>query len=579
MAAGAVVGSLRVDLGINSAQFETGLKKAQSSLDKIGKVAFAAGAAIGAAMGGVAYAVKGALSSIDNLGKTAQKIGVPIEELSKLRHAADMSGVSFEGLTTSLRKLGDNIANAATNPAGEAARAFNAMGISIRNADGSLKGPADILPQLADGFERTRDGANKTALALTLMGKSGADMIPMLNAGAAGLNLMKLEAEQLGLVISEKTFKAAEEFNDNLSRMQKVGTGATTVLAGALAPALKDLSGTMVRLINETSLFEDAGHWLGEALKRTAEYGARLSYTIQRLGEDIRWLGEGARALASLDFAGAVKLGEASEARVQQLQEARDLLLSAIRNPAATTALPFRPPPPRDDAPAIERAAGAARGLNDAQKASNDLMEEGKRLREQMRTPQEQLNDSLQEYDHLLEIGAIDAETWGRAVKKAYEDAEGATKAAGVTLKDIGKQLETSFGSWIDSAIEGTFKLKDALASLAKDMARMFAQKALTMAIGLAIPGFAAGTNFAPGGLSLVGERGPELVNLPRGSQVIPNHDLGGMGGGVNINVNVAGATGNTEVMRMVEAGVSSGLERYDRNLGARMADKTWRRT
>jgi hypothetical protein len=42
--------------------------------------------------------------------------------------------------------------------------------------------------------------------------------------------------------------------------------------------------------------------------------------------------------------------------------------------------------------------------------------------------------------------------------------------------------------------------------------------------------GFAGGTNFAPGGMSLVGERGPELVNLPRGSKVIPNNRLGGSG-------------------------------------------------
>lgn len=48
---------------------------------------------------------------------------------------------------------------------------------------------------------------------------------------------------------------------------------------------------------------------------------------------------------------------------------------------------------------------------------------------------------------------------------------------------------------------------------------------------GFSIPGFAKGTRFAPGGLALVGERGPELVNLRRGSQVIPNSDLKGFGG------------------------------------------------
>ena len=38
--------------------------------------------------------------------------------------------------------------------------------------------------------------------------------------------------------------------------------------------------------------------------------------------------------------------------------------------------------------------------------------------------------------------------------------------------------------------------------------------------------GFAGGTNFAPGGPTIVGERGPELVNLPRGSQVVPNNKI-----------------------------------------------------
>jgi hypothetical protein len=53
------------------------------------------------------------------------------------------------------------------------------------------------------------------------------------------------------------------------------------------------------------------------------------------------------------------------------------------------------------------------------------------------------------------------------------------------------------------------------------------------------VPAFAGGTDFAPGGLSLVGERGPELVNLPRGSQVIPNIALRNSGaeGGVTVNM------------------------------------------
>jgi hypothetical protein len=80
-----------------------------------------------------------------------------------------------------------------------------------------------------------------------------------------------------------------------------------------------------------------------------------------------------------------------------------------------------------------------------------------------------------------------------------------------------------------------------------------------------ALPAFASGTNFAPGGLSLVGERGPELVNLPRGAQVIPNHVLDNLanmgvpklGGGQTINVRLSmdltGVNGD-ETLRRVAA-------------------------
>ncbi|PDT76986.1 hypothetical protein CO675_10395 [Bradyrhizobium sp. C9] len=65
---------------------------------------------------------------------------------------------------------------------------------------------------------------------------------------------------------------------------------------------------------------------------------------------------------------------------------------------------------------------------------------------------------------------------------------------------------------------------------------------------GPTVPAFATGTDFAPGGMSLVGENGPELLNLPRGAQVIPNDVLksGGVGGGVSapvsINIDARGA-------------------------------------
>ena len=70
-------------------------------------------------------------------------------------------------------------------------------------------------------------------------------------------------------------------------------------------------------------------------------------------------------------------------------------------------------------------------------------------------------------------------------------------------------------------------------------------------------PGFANGTNNAPGGMAWVGERGPELVNLPRGSQVIPAHRASQMsGGGVTVNVDARGSADPAAVRAQVQQGI-----------------------
>ncbi|MZR14222.1 hypothetical protein GQE99_14460 [Maritimibacter sp. DP07] len=99
--------------------------------------------------------------------------------------------------------------------------------------------------------------------------------------------------------------------------------------------------------------------------------------------------------------------------------------------------------------------------------------------------------------------------------------------------QQIGSTLASTFSSWIKDAIKGTFNLRDALADLAGQIGGMLIDKAISGLMGGIFPGFATGTSYAPGGMAVVGERGPELVNLPRGSQVVPNHEVGETLGGM----------------------------------------------
>jgi len=247
--ASAVIGALRVNLGIDTAAFSNGLKKAEGSLQKFGamvqKGLVAGAAAAGAAMTGLGVAVKSTINAADDMAKSAQRFGIPIEELSRLKYAADLSGVSFNELGTGVRRLSQNM-NDAAQGTGEGAKAFEQLGISVTDADGNLKSASEVMAEIADRFAAMPDGAEKTALAMDLMGRSGANMIPLLNGGADALNNLMAEADTFGQVFTAEMGAQAEAFNDNLSRLQGIFASIAARIAADLLPHLERFSEWLV---------------------------------------------------------------------------------------------------------------------------------------------------------------------------------------------------------------------------------------------------------------------------------------------------------------------------------------------
>jgi hypothetical protein len=185
---------------------------------------------------------KRAIDSADALSKTAQKAGVTTEALSRLNYAAGYSDVSLEQLSGGLQKLSRNMAEVASGKGGAAATALSALGISATDAIGNLRDADVVFGEVADRFGRMEDGSTKTALAIQLFGRAGADLIPLLNSGKDGLAAMADESDRLGLTISGKTGRAAEEFNDTLTKVGRIVEGVAAKVAEAALPALQDFA-------------------------------------------------------------------------------------------------------------------------------------------------------------------------------------------------------------------------------------------------------------------------------------------------------------------------------------------------
>lgn len=206
----------------------------------VGSIAALTGAAVAA--GGTLFATaKATADAGDNAIKMAQRVGVGVEKLQELIYAGKLADVSTEQLGTGLKILNKNIEGAATGSA-ELAKDFTRLGISTKNSDGSLRTADEVLFDLADKFQNMPDGAQKTASAMALLGKSGSDMIPLLNGGSTALRAAADEAREFGLVIDEDSAKLSEEFNDNITRTQQLFAGLRNIVGAKLIPVINALN-------------------------------------------------------------------------------------------------------------------------------------------------------------------------------------------------------------------------------------------------------------------------------------------------------------------------------------------------
>jgi hypothetical protein len=253
--------SIVVDLLMKTGSFETDTKRAEKALANFQKtsinVAKTVVTGFGVAAAAIATSVKLSINAFDELSKASQKIGVSVEALSGLKFAADLSGVSFENLQVGLAKLSVNIDkfNTGTKTAVET---FNRLQLDPSR----FTSTEETLSAIADRFAELPDGATKTALAIEVFGKSGRDLIPLLNQGSAGIKSLTDEAAKLGLVIDTNTARAAEKFNDDLKRLTSVATGFRNQVAVELLPVLTDLADAFVTVSKETINLKREGNEL-----------------------------------------------------------------------------------------------------------------------------------------------------------------------------------------------------------------------------------------------------------------------------------------------------------------------------
>lgn len=233
-----------------------GAKEASDDLEKMASQATATGGALATFAAGAGVALfgiaKAAADAGDHLRDLSIQSGVAVEDLSTLKVVAEQNGTGIDALAAGLKFLSRNAAEAASG-SGAAADAFKALGVDVKNADGSLKPVKQLLFESADGLAQVTNEAQRTALQLAIFGRGGIELTEVLKLGSQGLKDGQDAARAFGLEISSNAAAAADNFNDSLNLLKNSVGGATNALGQQLIPLLEPMIAGLTGIVRNVT--------------------------------------------------------------------------------------------------------------------------------------------------------------------------------------------------------------------------------------------------------------------------------------------------------------------------------------
>jgi hypothetical protein len=537
---------------------------AEGSLGNIKQLCAETGAAMtamGASIAGVlGLAVTDFANTGDEVNDLSKKIGFTTEAVSKWSFALGQSGGDMSMLQTGVRGLANQIdgeLNKALTDTGEAtdgtASAFQRLGLDAA----ALKqlAPEDQFMKVALAVAAVNDPMERAVLAQDMFGKAGMDLLPVLAEGEAGLRAMFDQAERAGAVFSQEQADMADAYNDALGELSASASGVGKELAVALIPSLIETIGWVKENV---IAFKDWAQANPETVATLVKVGAAVSAFLLVAGPLLMVL-PGIATAASMVAPAIGAIGAVIGVVAGVITAPIALIIAGV------TAIGLAAWGVYENWEAVSAFFGdfwgnmAALFQDGAQMISSSDWFAG--LKESAASATEYSIGVLGElagwvsgnlYQALTDPVTFIAEYWdylGGVFDSVYSSiAAGFNWVMETVLRPAWDWMK-EFYAWISEIFMGAF---DTAAGNAQNLAPD------------TVPGFASGTRSAPGGMAWVGERGPELVFLPKGAQVNTAEQSAAMAGGGGATVNIS--------IGAVSLPSRAAIQEFNRGLGDEVA-------
>jgi uncharacterized protein YoxC len=223
----------------------------------LGVAAFASVAGIAAAttaivglIGVGAAFVSGQARVAAAIGRSAKQAGISTDSYQRLSYAYQSVSLDQDAVSSSLKNLQAKMFGVVQGNK-QSETLFRSLKISVRDANGHLKSADTVLGLVADRFAKMKDGATKATLAQMLFGETGADLIPLLDKGSAGLKGIGDQAQKLGLILSNDVITQSQTLRDKLNNLTSGLTGTKNSIWTGLLPSVIRLVEWFQKLLDQ----------------------------------------------------------------------------------------------------------------------------------------------------------------------------------------------------------------------------------------------------------------------------------------------------------------------------------------
>ena len=461
--------------------------------------------------GAVTRFAKGAINQADAFGKLSRQTGIAANTLQSYVNAGKLAGVEQTTIEKSLRRLAQS-QREADQGIKTYTDSYEALGINVRDSNGNLKSSEILLGDIAEEFKGMQNGATKAAIAMEIFGRSGSQLIPLLNEG-------REELEKWNYQTSEEFSQNAEYFNDQLTMLGFGFDGFRKQLADELLPALNSIMEAFRELFSTENDWEGLFEVIGVGV-RILSFGLLSSVVaIEEIGNTLTFYIKRLNQFRKGDFKGMDQSMLDGQKRFGDRYKRNKGLFDAI--------------------------------IGGEAKAPKSYFEEGT---EEVNLLDTQLN-----------------KTFGGAMQAKIKSFAETIKNVGSQVGDV---VVKSFKSMEDSLVTfvrtGTLSFKKLADSIINDMIRIAIRQAIiapilggfgdifsksTKKIGPKLPATprASGGPVSSGSPYLVGEKGPEIFIPNKSGKIAPNSSIGNTV--INVSVNAQG----TEVQGNEAQGQSLG--------------------